>query len=658
MRYQLTPIHCRPWTLSYLSIKLIESHYENDYGSALRRLNAITEQLEKLDWANTPSYVINGLKRDELAALNSKLLHELYFASMGGNGQPTEEMSAVLARDFGSVLQWKDEFVAMGNALAGGAGWVVLVYLPSDRRLVNQYATEHSQAVAGGVPILALDMYEHAYHMDYGANARAYVDTFMRNIDWKALYARYEDAAKVGGLRALEQNAITEKLKSLDWVNTPGYVINVLKHEELVALNSTLLHELYFASMGGDGQPTEAMSAALARDFGSVLRWKDEFVAMGNALAGGSGWVVLTYIPRDRRLVNQHASESGQAVAGGIPILALDMYEHAYHMEYGANAKAYVDTFMRNVDWKALYTRYEDAAKVGGLRALEQNAITEKLKSLDWANTPGYVINVLKHEELVALNSTLLHELYFASMGGDGQPTEAMSAVLARDFGSVLRWKDEFVAMGNALAGGSGWVVLTYIPRDRRLVNQHASEPSQAVAGGIPILALDMYEHAYHMEYGANAKAYVDTFMRNVDWKALYTRYEDAAKVGGLRALEQNAITEKLKSLDWVNTPGYVINVLKHEELVALNSTLLHELYFASMGGDGQPTEAMSAVLARDFGSVLRWKDEFVAMGNALAGGSGWVVLTYIPRDRRLVNQHVSEPSQAVSGGIPILALD
>jgi superoxide dismutase, Fe-Mn family len=205
MRYQLTPIHCRPWTVSYLSVKLIESHYENNYGGELRRLNAITEKLESLDWSNTPGHVINGLKREELVALNSTLLHDLYFASMGGDGQPTEAMSAVLVRDFGSVLRWKDEFVAMGNALSGGSGWVVLTYIPRDRRLVNQYAAEHSQAVAGGIPILALDMYEHAYHMEYGANARAYVDTFMRNIDWKALYTRYEDAAKVGGLRPLEQ---------------------------------------------------------------------------------------------------------------------------------------------------------------------------------------------------------------------------------------------------------------------------------------------------------------------------------------------------------------------------------------------------------------------------------------------------------------------
>lgn len=205
MRYQLTPIHCRPWLLSSLSPRLIESHYENNYGGALRRLNAITEKLESLDFANTPGYVINGLKREELIALNSTLLHELYFASLGGDGQRTEAMAGVLARDFGSANRWRDEFVAMGNALAGGSGWVLLVYVPRDRRLVNQYASEHSQAVAGGIPILALDMYEHAYHIDFGANAKAYVDTFMRNVDWKALQARYEDAARVEPPRPLAQ---------------------------------------------------------------------------------------------------------------------------------------------------------------------------------------------------------------------------------------------------------------------------------------------------------------------------------------------------------------------------------------------------------------------------------------------------------------------
>src|SRR5262249_45372063 len=161
MRYQLAPIHCRPWTLNALSFKLIESHYENNYGGALRRLNAIKEQVEKLDFASTPTPVLNSLKPEGLVALKSTLLHELYFASMGGDGQATEAMSAALARDFGSMLRWKDEFVAMGNALAGGSGWVVLTWIPRDRRLVNQYASEHSQAVSGGIPNLPLGMYEH-----------------------------------------------------------------------------------------------------------------------------------------------------------------------------------------------------------------------------------------------------------------------------------------------------------------------------------------------------------------------------------------------------------------------------------------------------------------------------------------------------------------
>jgi Fe-Mn family superoxide dismutase len=205
MRYELKPIYCRPWLLNGLSLKLIESHYENNYGGALRRLNAITEQLESLDFANAPGYVINGLKREELVALNSTLLHEIYFASLGGEGKPPKALAEAFARDFGSMDRWRSEFVAMGNALSGGSGWVLLVYLPRDRRLVNQYGAEHSQAVAGGIPILALDMYEHAYHLDFGANARAYVDAFMRNIDWKAVEERYEDASKVEPPRPLVQ---------------------------------------------------------------------------------------------------------------------------------------------------------------------------------------------------------------------------------------------------------------------------------------------------------------------------------------------------------------------------------------------------------------------------------------------------------------------
>jgi Fe-Mn family superoxide dismutase len=210
MRYHLAPIHCRPWLLTCLSQHLIESHYENNYGGALRRLNAIADRLASLDFSATPPYVIAGLKHQESIALNSTLLHELYFASLGGDGKPTEKAAARLATDFGSVERWRDEFVGMASALAGGSGWVVLTYVPRDRRLMNQFATDHTQSIAGGIPVLALDMYEHAYHLDFGANAAAYVDAFMRNVDWNAVETRYDAAAGVPPPAALEQKEFAD----------------------------------------------------------------------------------------------------------------------------------------------------------------------------------------------------------------------------------------------------------------------------------------------------------------------------------------------------------------------------------------------------------------------------------------------------------------
>jgi hypothetical protein len=94
MRYTIAPLFCRPWTLNGISPRLIESHYENDYGNALDRLNAISEELEALDPATTPGHVVGRLKRDEAIVLNSTLLHELYFASLGGDGRTLPEAMA------------------------------------------------------------------------------------------------------------------------------------------------------------------------------------------------------------------------------------------------------------------------------------------------------------------------------------------------------------------------------------------------------------------------------------------------------------------------------------------------------------------------------------------------------------------------------------
>ena len=124
------------------------------------------------------------------------ILHEVYFDSLGGEGEPEAggELAQALARDFGSVAAWQAEFTAIGKALAGGSGWVLLTWSARDQCLVNQWASDHTQGLADAVPILALDMYEHAYHMDFATNAGAYVDTFMKNIHWSRVTERYRRA--------------------------------------------------------------------------------------------------------------------------------------------------------------------------------------------------------------------------------------------------------------------------------------------------------------------------------------------------------------------------------------------------------------------------------------------------------------------------------
>jgi Fe-Mn family superoxide dismutase len=185
-----------------LSERLLVSHYENNYGGALRRLNAIRARLAALDWGRAPAFEINGLKREELIATGSVILHEIYFDSLGGHGdnpptgliEPPTELAHALERDFGGVEVWRAEFTSMAKALAGGSGWVILAWSERLGRLVNQWAADHAHALPGATPILALDMYEHSYHLDFGAKAAAYVDQVMANLNWERIDARYRMA--------------------------------------------------------------------------------------------------------------------------------------------------------------------------------------------------------------------------------------------------------------------------------------------------------------------------------------------------------------------------------------------------------------------------------------------------------------------------------
>jgi Fe-Mn family superoxide dismutase len=120
------------------------------------------------------------------------ILHEIYFDGLGGGAGARGPLAEAIARDFGSLDRWRAEFAAMGKAEGGGSGWVILSYSPRDKRLVNQWAADHTTTLAGGRPVLVLDMYEHAYHMDYGAAAARYVDIYMEAIRWDNAAKLYE----------------------------------------------------------------------------------------------------------------------------------------------------------------------------------------------------------------------------------------------------------------------------------------------------------------------------------------------------------------------------------------------------------------------------------------------------------------------------------
>ena len=204
-RMMIRPLLLKPQWMNGLSERLLVSHYENNYGGALRRLNAVRARLAELDWAHTPAFEINGLKREELIAAGSVILHEIYFESLGGHGdnppvlaEPRGALAQALERDFGSIHSWRVEFTKMAKALAGGSGWAILAWSERLGRLVNQWAADHAHALAGAHPILALDMYEHAYHVDFGAKAAVYIDQAMANLNWERIDARYRMAIGKG----------------------------------------------------------------------------------------------------------------------------------------------------------------------------------------------------------------------------------------------------------------------------------------------------------------------------------------------------------------------------------------------------------------------------------------------------------------------------
>ncbi len=193
-----TPLPFDPKRLNGLSEKLIQSHWENNYSGAVKALNTVRGRLtQALADANTPPYVYNGLKREQLLRTGSVVLHDLYFGNLGGDGKAGASLRSRVAASFGSFDAWESEFRKIANGLGGGSGWVVLGYNPGIGVLENYWMADHATGPVGVAPVLVLDVYEHAFAIDYGAAVARYIDAFFTNIQWDAVSQRLERLPRV-----------------------------------------------------------------------------------------------------------------------------------------------------------------------------------------------------------------------------------------------------------------------------------------------------------------------------------------------------------------------------------------------------------------------------------------------------------------------------
>lgn len=184
----------KPATLTGISEKMITSHHDKNYAGAVKNLNKVETDLAALK-ADAPGYLVAGLREKELTYYNSMVLHEHYFGNLGGNGKRVGALETRLNTELGTAV-WERQVRGVAGALGGGSGWVVLALGLHDGGLRISQSTNHTQALAFGAPLLVLDMYEHAYALDYGADHAAYIDAFFTNVAWDVVEDRYERAMK------------------------------------------------------------------------------------------------------------------------------------------------------------------------------------------------------------------------------------------------------------------------------------------------------------------------------------------------------------------------------------------------------------------------------------------------------------------------------
>lgn len=199
MNNRISPISLNPdlLRLEGISEKQIREHFEVLYKGYVNKVNEIKEKLATANRAEASSMYseIRSLKVEETFNMDGVKFHELYFQNLGGaGGRPKGPLLQAIIDNFGSYEKWEEDFIATGLA---ARGWAVLSFDPRDRGLHNYLLDAHNVGVViRTVPILILDVYEHAYFIDYGTKRRAYIEAFMRNINWEAAASRYLPVAR------------------------------------------------------------------------------------------------------------------------------------------------------------------------------------------------------------------------------------------------------------------------------------------------------------------------------------------------------------------------------------------------------------------------------------------------------------------------------
>jgi Fe-Mn family superoxide dismutase len=173
------------------SNKTLTTHFKL-YEGYVKNTNAVLKELQKLTSegkARTPCFA--ELERRFGWEFNGMRLHELYFENLGGNKlqNPKNDLYAKIKRDFGSLDDWSLDFTAVGSMR--GIGWVVLFEDPRSGRLMNVWINEHDGGVlAGAKPLLIMDVFEHAYLIDYGLDRASYIKAFLDNVNWNVVETR------------------------------------------------------------------------------------------------------------------------------------------------------------------------------------------------------------------------------------------------------------------------------------------------------------------------------------------------------------------------------------------------------------------------------------------------------------------------------------